>query len=330
MKRFITLLFAFVLGSVVSAEALDREDIFVAKYRGDRRCAISYTFDDGYLDHYKLVFPKLEKLGIKGTFWLNGKAIEERDREAEEGNPRLTWAQVKEMSDAGQEMSNHSWSHPQLKSLPLSEVRIEIEKNDSIILANTGRKPITFCYPFTGRNPEIIKIAMEGKVGTRLTQKPIGQNKNKCTDESLNEWMDSVIESGGWESAMIHGITCSYDYFDDVDLLWRHFERAKANEAKIWIDTFAAVSAYIAERDGVTLSISQSTGRRGATIFNVTPAVDPKLDPNLFDEPLTMVINSKEGRVTVRQNGKKLKVSSLSDRQTFDFDPHGGVIEIVM
>ncbi len=266
------------------------------------------------------MFPQLQRLGIRGTFWLNGKAIEERDAEAEAGNPRMTWAQIKEMSDAGQEMSNHSWSHPQLKSLPLSEVRIEIEKNDSIILANTSRKPITFCYPFTGRTPEIIKIAMEGKVGTRLKQKPIGQNKNRCSDESLNEWMDSVIASGSWESAMIHGISCSFDYFDDVDLLWRHFERAKANEDKIWIDTFAAVSAYIAERDDTKLTTTES--RKSLTI-----SPSSTLDPKLYIEPLTMVVQSRQP-LTAKQGGKKLTITKLSDRQIFNFDPHGGEIKI--
>ncbi|MFI3269607.1 MAG: polysaccharide deacetylase family protein [Rikenellaceae bacterium] len=303
-----------------TAQSITKESITIAKYRGDKQCAISYTFDDGYLDHYTKVFPQLQRLGIRGTFWLNGKAIEEREAEAKAGNPRMTWAHIKEMSDAGQEMSNHSWSHPHFKSLPLSEVRIEIEKNDSIILANTGRKPITFCYPFTQRTPEIIKIAMEGKVGTRLKQKPIGQNKNRCTDQSLNDWMDSVIASGGWESAMIHGISCSFDYFDEIDLLWRHFERAKANEAKIWIDTFAAVSAYIAERDDTKLDFTES--RKSITIKPTTT-----LDPNLYTEPLTMVVKT-DRRLTAKQDGKQLKVTTLNDRQLFDFNPNGGEITI--
>ena len=43
------------------------QDVYVAPYKGDRVCAISYTFDDGLQEHYTLLFPKLEKYGFKGT-----------------------------------------------------------------------------------------------------------------------------------------------------------------------------------------------------------------------------------------------------------------------
>ena len=46
------------------------QDVYVAPYKGDRVCAISYTFDDGLQEHYTLLFPKLEKYGFKGTFWI--------------------------------------------------------------------------------------------------------------------------------------------------------------------------------------------------------------------------------------------------------------------
>ena len=89
------------------------QDVYVAPYKGDRVCAISYTFDDGLQEHYTLLFPKLEKYGFKGTFWIWGKCIE--NESAMQGKPRMSWAQIKEMSDKGQEISSHSWSHTNLK-----------------------------------------------------------------------------------------------------------------------------------------------------------------------------------------------------------------------
>ena len=56
------------------------DSIYVAKYKADKQCAISYTFDDAHLEHYTLVFPKFEKLGFKATFWVNGKTIEDYEK----------------------------------------------------------------------------------------------------------------------------------------------------------------------------------------------------------------------------------------------------------
>ena len=46
--------------------------VYVAKYKGDKACAISYTFDDGLAEHYTLVAPQLERRGFRGTFFING------------------------------------------------------------------------------------------------------------------------------------------------------------------------------------------------------------------------------------------------------------------
>lgn len=83
-------------------------DVYVAKYKQDKVCAISYTFDDGLAEHYTVVFPELEKRGFKGTFWICGCYIEQG---AAAKVPRMTWAQLKDMANKGHEISNHSWSH---------------------------------------------------------------------------------------------------------------------------------------------------------------------------------------------------------------------------
>lgn len=36
-------------------------EVYVADYKDDKQCAISYTFDDGLEEHYTLVFPEMEK-----------------------------------------------------------------------------------------------------------------------------------------------------------------------------------------------------------------------------------------------------------------------------
>lgn len=45
---------------------------------GMRQDSILLTFDDGYKDHFEFVFPILDELGLQGSFFPSGKAIQEQ------------------------------------------------------------------------------------------------------------------------------------------------------------------------------------------------------------------------------------------------------------
>lgn len=54
MKIFFVLILSLLKCSC-SLLAADWE-VYVAKYKHDKECAISYTFDDGLVEHYTVVF----------------------------------------------------------------------------------------------------------------------------------------------------------------------------------------------------------------------------------------------------------------------------------
>lgn len=296
-------------------------DVYVANYKGDRKCAISYTFDDGLQEHYTLVFPAMEKLGFKGTFWIWGKCIENETEML--GKPRITWTQMKEMVDKGHEISNHGWSHINLKNSSTEEIKMEIARNDSVIEARLGKKPLTFCYPFNAYNEEVLRIAVEDRAGTRTEQYSIGGDKSKSTPESLDKWVRELIISGGWSVAMIHGISTGYDAFSSPDILWDHFERVKEQEDKIWVGTFCEVASYVKERNNLQLNI-----KKEKSSLKITPSLID-LDPQLFTESLTMVVKrSNRSKIKVTQDGRKLPVIQQKEKAVFDFNPFGGVIQV--
>lgn len=76
MKIFFFLILNLIICSN-SAFAANRE-VYVAKYKHDKICAISYTFDDGLAEHYTIVFPELENGVLKELF---GYAAIIRNRE---------------------------------------------------------------------------------------------------------------------------------------------------------------------------------------------------------------------------------------------------------
>ena len=294
-------------------------EVHVADFKDNKRCAISYTFDDGLSEHYTLVFPQLEKEGFKGTFWIWGKGIE--NEAAQQGKPRMTWAQMKEMADKGHEISSHSWSHANLKHLGLDEVKVEVEKNDSIIRAMVGKKPNTFCYPFNSFNEDVLRIASAGRVGTRTEQYAVGGEVSKSTVESLDKWVKELMISGEWGVTMIHGISSGYDFFSNPEVLWEHWRRVKSRENKIWVATFAEVSAYVKERKNVQLDVVKTESS-----YKVTPHL--RLDAKLFTIPLTMVVKNGKSQIKVKQDGKALPVRMAGEEVLFDFNPYGGVISI--
>ena len=42
--------------------------VSIAPYYQGKKAAISFTYDDGLLEHYTLVAPNLEKRGFRGSF----------------------------------------------------------------------------------------------------------------------------------------------------------------------------------------------------------------------------------------------------------------------
>ncbi len=84
--------------------------------------AVMLTFDDGYDDHYSEAFRLLKKYDMKGVFFIiSGKPDQDSDY--------ATWAQVKEMADAGQEIASHTVTHPSLTTLAPEAQRKELEES---------------------------------------------------------------------------------------------------------------------------------------------------------------------------------------------------------
>lgn len=120
MKTFlITLLCVFFYSGFSSGADWN---VSVAKYRHDKVCAISYTFDDGLAEHYTLAAPQLEQRGFRGTFFINGSKVNKDERHIKD-TTRVTWPQLKEMAEKGHEISNHGWHTVTLPSSRLKYSR---------------------------------------------------------------------------------------------------------------------------------------------------------------------------------------------------------------
>ena len=318
MKTFlITLLCVFFYSGFSSGADWN---VSVAKYRHDKVCAISYTFDDGLAEHYTLAAPQLEQRGFRGTFLINGSKVNKDERHVKD-TTRVTWPQLKEMAEKGHEISNHGWAHRNFAKFPFEVLKEDILKNDSAIYAHVGVMPRTYAYPNNTKQGEAMAFVARNRVGTRLKQRSVG---SKRTARDLEKWMETLIKTGDWGVGMTHGLTYGYDAFGNPQRLWEHWEQVKANEDKIWVGTFREVVSYLKERDAIRLTVTEKKNK-----LHVVPELP--LDKELFTEPLTMVVEGGTmKKVSARQGKKKLSVQLRSDKAFFDFDPFGGEIIVTI
>lgn len=290
------------------------EDVRIAEYKDGKECAVSFTFDDGMKEHYTIVAPELEKRGFKGTFWLCGAWIHE-DPQAD--TTHVTWDEVREMSQRGHEMSNHSWSHPYMTALSKEDALTEIIRNDEAITACTGIKPVTFCFPYNSFNEETVAMAMEGRIGARLKEFWFGGQHSP--DEYLHKQIEDALASGSWIAGMTHGINYGYDCYEtDPSGFTRFLDYVKEREDRIWVGTFREVAGYTKAAEAVCLN----TEKKGNGLV-ISPAM-PENDL-LKDVALTMEVASEEG-FTAEQDGRKLDVTVRNGKSYFDFNPFGGNI----
>lgn len=287
----------FLLPLIASCTVHDAE---ICKFKDGRQAAVSLTFDDGILDHYTMVAPRLDRYGLKATFWINGANIGVDDDYA----PRLTWDMCRKMAANGHEISNHAWSHKNLVRSTEEEIISEIKLNDEAIERELGARPLTFCFPYNASNEQVMKLSSEGRVGVRTFQEGQGQANSHSTAESLDAWLRKVIDNGEWGVTMTHGIKHGWDQWEDENVLWSFYGRLAAKRDSVWVDTFAAVSAYVAERDNCTIKV-----RKCGKKVTITPTCS--LDSSIYKQPLTALVE-----------GRYLEFDPFGGAQTFDLsDP---------
>ncbi|MBP5182939.1 MAG: polysaccharide deacetylase family protein [Lentisphaeria bacterium] len=105
------------------------------------------TFDDAVCNHLSTVAPLLKEYGFGATFFPC--FFSEEWRKAN-GKHLLTPKEIREISDMGFEIGNHTFSHPNMEKLPPEEAEKEITKLNGILSSEGIPAPESFAYPGGG------------------------------------------------------------------------------------------------------------------------------------------------------------------------------------
>ena len=313
------LIFLFLAMASVAAA----QEVSVCKYLGDRKAAVSLTYDDGLLEHKTLVASELEKRGLRGTFWIIGKMVGVKDPKL---GDRLSWSELGEMEKRGHEIASHTWSHPNCRKVGYEAFMYDVWRNDSAFMSSMGHKPLTLAYPYNAKTDKVVADVDSGRIGSRTFQKGHGQQNNKTTLPMMTSWMHELIERGEWGVTMTHGITHGYDKWYKPQELWQFYDTLKAYGKDVWTGTFAQVMSYTKERDALTLKQHTSGADTDSWSLVVTPSC--KLDAQIFTQPLTMKLTGAAHNVKAVQDGKTLVCYGDRDARLIDFNPFGGAVTI--
>ncbi len=113
---------------------------------------IILTFDDGYRDHYDWVFPILKEYGFRATFFIITGYMDA-------GYPQyLSWAQAKEMQDAGMQIESHSKHHSDLRERFYDDWVYEMLGSYESIKDHLGEAPRAFSYPSGSYDEDVMAV----------------------------------------------------------------------------------------------------------------------------------------------------------------------------
>ncbi len=96
----------------------------------------------------------LKKHHVRADFFLEGRWAK--------NNPEV----AKMIADAGHDIGNHSFTHPNMKNLSSAQINDEIVRTNEVIKAVTGKNPKWFAPPSGSYKDEVAKIAKVHGMGT--------------------------------------------------------------------------------------------------------------------------------------------------------------------
>ncbi|WP_338469806.1 polysaccharide deacetylase family protein [Niallia sp. XMNu-256] len=122
----------------------------------------------------------LKKHHVSATFFLEGRWAQK--------NPDL----AKLIDEAGHEVGNHSFSHPDMKNISNEKIRQEIIKTNEVIKATIGSEPKWFAPPSGSYRDDTVQIAAQEGLGTIMWSVDTIDWQKPTPDVLINRVMSKV------------------------------------------------------------------------------------------------------------------------------------------
>jgi peptidoglycan/xylan/chitin deacetylase (PgdA/CDA1 family) len=138
-------------------EALSIPQLAEGSACGDRKAAVgavnqvALTFDDGYDSDYRYAFPLLMESGLKATFFVNTGLVGQRGY--------LSWAEIREMQQAGMSFGSHGHNHVVHSRLSPAAGIEQLRISRDLLEQNLGQTVDCFSAPYGLVDRDLIRRA---------------------------------------------------------------------------------------------------------------------------------------------------------------------------
>ena len=231
----------------------------------DYRAMVSLTYDDGLDSQIKYALPALNEFGLKGTFFVSGEALKNREKYP-------AWQRA---ASDGHEIGIHTINHPcdisfdfvpkgfALQDYDMARMREEIDENLMIVKNEfhyTADKYV-FAYPCgqssLGKNRETSykPLIKEKFIAARGVQSIYADPASvdlydvpcfgvECKGAEMIEMVKNAAQNGMWAVFLFHGI--EGDYISVTDRAHRELvQYLSQNRDTILTDTFGNIASRI-------------------------------------------------------------------------------------
>ena len=165
----------------IHLEDLDSEPI----YRGNpQKPMVAFLINVAWGNEYiPGILKVLNEHQTKATFFFDGSWVKK--------NPDL----AKMIKEAGHEIGNHAYSHPDLKQRSVAQTTEELKKTNDVIKATLGITPIWFAPPSGSFNEATIQVADQLDMKTILWTVDTVDWRKPATSEMVRRVV-SKVENG--------------------------------------------------------------------------------------------------------------------------------------
>ena len=133
---------------------------------------VGITFDDGFRNIHRHALPVLSDCGFTSTNYFVSRQIggyNGWDKGRIRREPCMDKQQLREWSEAGQEVGGHTLDHPRLTDLAVDEARRQIARCKWELEDMVGSAVEAFSYPFGSHDETIARLVEEAGYTTATT-----------------------------------------------------------------------------------------------------------------------------------------------------------------
>lgn len=343
MKKLVLIFtFCFLVNNLITAQ-----DYRVQPWPYGKQAAVSLTFDDILPGQFNNAMPKMDELGIPGTFFIITSQV-----------GTISWTDLQSAANKGHEIGSHTVTAPtdNLHLLDSAQIQTEIEDSYNAIMENVkGQKAITIGWPSgkgggTSDGDKLVRrIADDFYVGARNADVPGAHNlydqaatwdgytnyylqvksyqapvDNEDASKFAKE-LSATIADTGWVVVMYHGI-------DDAswgDITKKAFENQmdslNARKDSVWIATFSDVVRFHKQVNEGELTLTEKEKNDSTWTFTLTDTLSVD---SVYCMPVTINLAYTDTNtiLSAKQDTTTIDFNIENDSITFTAIPDAGDI----